>query len=77
MALKIVYRNDNKKIYFIITHKNIILEYNHKNAKQIHSMIIAIKNNKKINKMSKNYFIAEDIIRDILKIIPASEFFSK
>jgi hypothetical protein len=77
MAVKILYRKDIKKIYFIITHKNIILEYDHKNSKQIYSAIIAIKNNLKINKKSKNYLIADDIRRDLLKIISASEFFSK
>lgn len=77
MTLKILYRKDTKKIYFIITHRNIILEYTSNNSKQIYNIILKIRNGSKIAKSTPNYLIANQIISDLYLIVPKSEFFSK
>jgi hypothetical protein len=76
MYLKIILREDLNKIYFIFTHKNIVLDYENKNSKLIYNKINKIRKNKKLFKLEKNIEIKE-IIKDILKIYPKSKFFSK
>lgn len=77
MTLKILYRSDTKKIYFIITHKNIILEYTGKDSKQIYIALLKIRNKFKIVKFTRHHLVANQIISDLYQIIPYSEFFSK
>jgi len=77
MMLKILYREDTNKIYFIITHKNIILEYSSKHSKQIYNQIQEIRNKPELIKHTSNYLIAKQIISDLCLIISPSDFFSK